>query len=153
MFVRLKILAISHLGLQGWQRPGTTAPQSNAAPSIFCGQNAPCQPSTSTITLGLTSALQVFYFHSITRSALPLQVPGDAWQCIHPHTEISQGWHKRTLLCAQGWHPLTVCHPWCGRNGGNEITSPECHQEADTSTGRGPDSPGHRPQMTPALAM
>lgn len=61
---------------------------------------------------------------------------------IHPHTEIPTA----TSLCAQGWHPLMVCHPWHVRNRGNETTSPECHQGADTLAGRGPGSPGHCPR-------
>lgn len=148
--MRLKILAVPHLGLWGWHRVMLAG---TAASSIFCEQNAPRKPTT---ILGLTSTLQVFYSHSITRSVLPLQVPGDAWQwdTSIPTQRCPLGWSKGTLLWplrAQGWHPLMVCDPWHGTDRGNETT--ECHQGADTSAGRGPGSPGPCPQMTPALVM
>lgn len=41
-------------------------------------------------------------------------------------TEISQGWYKGTSLwplCAQGWHPLMVCHPCHGRNRGHPLSA------------------------------
>lgn len=164
MFVRLKIFAISPTW--GWHRPGTTAPQSDAGRRCclfhLLGAQRPLPALHKDHNLGLTSTLRAFHFHSIPRSVLPLQTPGDAsipTQTVHRDLAVATvctglapsdglapwAWHKQGKSNNIPWLPSGSWHlgwermwqPWrCDTGAGGKDTAAPL-QRAGQATGHG----------------
>lgn len=130
MFVRVKILALSHLALWGWHRPGTTAPRRDAGRwcclfhLLWAECPLPALHKDHSLSAHFDPPGFLFPFHCQVSFASaspmgwhPIAIP---WASM-PTQRSQQGRYTGTLLWppwAPGWHPLMDCHPWHGRNRG-----------------------------------